>query len=137
MSNHPAQKRNPSQPARNRNYWLECAKRGLTDEALVKSALEQLSINPNDETCHIIITEAINKHDTQELLYPEPFRRFNPAGNQLSGEIKLGVVLHTGAIWGISPALLTTHLLLVGRTGGGKTSVIKSIIKQLIKKRSI
>lgn len=103
----------------------------------MKSALQQLSVNPGDETCHGIIVEAISAHDTRELLYPEPFRQSNPSGDVMSGEIQLGVVRHTGAVWGISAATLTTHLLLTGRTGGGKTSVIKSIIKQLIEKRPL
>ncbi len=81
--------------------------------------------------------EAISAHDTQELLYPEPFRQSNPSGNAMNGEIRLGVIRHTDSVWGISTAALTTHLLLTGRTGGGKTSVIKSIIKQLIEKRSL
>lgn len=119
-----------------RDYWLECARRGLSDEALVRSALQQLSMNPDDMICLRIVTEAISAHDTRELLHPEPFRRSNPSGSMMNGEIRLGVIRHTGAIWGISPATLTTHLLLAGRTGGGKTTVIKSIIRQLLEKRT-
>ena len=122
--------------ANKRDYWLECAARGLSDEDLVKSALQQLSVNPDDDICHGIIMEAINSHDTRELLHPEPFRRSNPSGQVMHGEIRLGVIRHTSVVWGISPETLTTHLLLVGRTGGGKTTVIKSIIRQCLGKRT-
>jgi ABC-type dipeptide/oligopeptide/nickel transport system ATPase component len=116
-----------------RNYWLECAKRGLSEELLVKSALQQLSVNPSDSDCHRIITQAISSHDTRELLHSEPFRRTNPTGNAVNGTIRLGVVRYTGAAWGLPPKALTNHLGIFGRTGGGKSEIIKSIIKSLRK----
>jgi len=104
---------------------------------MIKTALQQLSINPNDAECQGIIDEAIYAHDVQEMLYPEPFRRSNPKNpTSLVGPIRLGLVNHSGIEWGISPEMLTKMVVVLGRTGGGKTTVIKAIIRGLLKNRT-
>ncbi|MCK5125558.1 MAG: ATP-binding protein [candidate division Zixibacteria bacterium] len=117
-----------------RDFWMECAKRGIGEDPLIKTALQQLSMNPQDINCQQLITSLIHKYDVRELLHPEPFRRSNP-GNRytVSGSIRMGLVNHTGIEWGISPDMLTKMMCVVGRTGGGKTTVIKAIIRELLK----
>lgn len=116
-----------------RNFWLECAERGISDEPLIQTALQQLSVNPSDHECRRTLLEAIHAFDTREKLHPEPFRRSNPGyTKRINGPIRLGVVNHTGAAWGISSDLLTKMMVVIGRTGGGKTTVIKKIIRGLL-----
>lgn len=120
-----------------RNLWLECAKRGIGDDPLIKTALQQLLMNPNDQECQYLIADAIHGHDVREMLHPEPFRRSNPGqGSIITGPIRLGVVNHTAVEWGISPDMLTKMVVLLGRAGGGKTTVIKAIIRGLLERRS-
>lgn len=119
------------------NLWLECAKRGIGDDPLIKTALQQLSMNPSDLECRYLITNSIHAHDVREMLHPEPFRRSNPGrSSRITGPIRLGAVSHTGIEWGISPDVLTKMVVLLGRTGGGKTTVIKAIIRGLLQRRS-
>ena len=113
--------------------WLEIAKRGLGNDPLVKTSMQQLSVNPYDNDCREIIYNRIRSEDVKDLLYPEPFRKSNPGYEaQISGKISLGKVCHTRMPWGIHPGSLTEHMSISGRTGGGKTFLIKKIIKQLM-----
>ncbi len=117
-----------------KDFWIECAKRGIDEHPLIKTALQQLSMNPQDINCQQLINSLIHKYDVRELLHPEPFRRSNP-GNRfnISGPIRLGLVTHTGIEWRISPDQLTKMLVILGRTGGGKTTVIKAIIREILR----
>ena len=120
-----------------RDFWIECAKRGIGDDPLIKTALQQLSMNPSDFECQCLIVDSIHAFDVRELLHPEPFRQSNPGNaSRITGPIRLGVVNHTGVEWGISPDMLTKMVVLLGRTGGGKTTVIKAIIRGLLQRRS-
>ncbi len=116
--------------------WFECAKRSIQYEPLILTALEQLRINRYDQQCLSIVLERINSLDQQEVLHPEPFRKTNPTYN-LSGKIRLGQIMHSGRIWNINSSVLCTHVIAVGRTGGGKSSYIKLIIKQLLERNEL
>ena len=119
-----------------KDLWLECAKRGIGDDPLIRTALQQLSMNPSDLECQYLISDAIHTHDVREMLHPEPFRRSNPGhSSSITGPIRLGIVKHTAIEWGISPDMLTKMLVVLGRTGGGKSYVIKAIIKGLLQQQ--
>ncbi len=114
--------------------WLDCTTRDLTSDPLIMSALQQLSVNPYDIECVQYVQERIRSVDMQDILDPDPFRRINPTTpSRLTGPINLGIVHHSGVAWGIHPEALTEHLCCVGRTGGGKTTVIKIILKHLLR----
>lgn len=118
------------------DLWFECAQRGIAEQLDIKTALQQLSINPQDAECIEFVKSRLRSVDIQETLNPEPFRRSNPTRtNEVSGPIQLGNVRHSGVPWGIHPKALTEHLCVIGRTGGGKTTVIKAIIRQLLKRK--
>ncbi|MCH9031995.1 MAG: DUF87 domain-containing protein [candidate division Zixibacteria bacterium] len=115
--------------------WLECAKRGISSDPIVHSALQQLSVNPSDIECARFVESEIHSADVKEILNPEPFRRSNPdSRKRVTGSIELGTVCHTGAMWGISAKALTEHMVICGRTGGGKSETIKLILKQLLRR---
>ncbi|MCP4603467.1 MAG: ATP-binding protein [Proteobacteria bacterium] len=119
------------------HLWLECARRGLASAPLIKSALQQLSIDPSDFECEQLIENQIHSMDVQDILNPDSFRRTNPDRlSNVTGPIQLGKVRHTNVPWGIYPKALTEHTCLIGRTGGGKTTVIKAIIRQLLERRA-
>ncbi|MCH9031313.1 MAG: ATP-binding protein [candidate division Zixibacteria bacterium] len=106
----------------------------MISEPLIKSAIEQLSIDPYDIECAQFVQGRIRSMDVEDILHPDPFRRTNPTHpNSVTGPIMLGKVRHSNTCWGIHQEALTEHFCCVGRTGGGKTTIIKSIIRQLLK----
>lgn len=123
--------------APNKDLWLECAKRGLTTNPVILSCLQQLTVNPHDYVCVQFLKEEINRNDTRELLNPQPFRRSNPNNtNHFNGIIHLGEVDHTGIRWSIDSKTLTEHVSISGRTGGGKSNLIRLIAQQVLREPS-
>ena len=116
------------------NLWMECSQRDLILESpAVQTALEQLRIDPYNQNCLKFIHKKINVFDVRETLHPEPFRKTNPnKKDNISGSIHLGIVRHTKARWGLNPHDLNVHICTVGRNGGGKTTVIKHILRSLL-----
>ena len=112
--------------------WLECAKRELITDPAVNTALQQLSINPADAECGIFILERIRSYDTQEILYPNSFRRSNPCiPSVVGGPIQMGTIQHSNLTWGLSPAMLTQHMAVFGMTGMGKSVCLKTLVASL------
>ncbi len=113
------------------NLWLELASRGLDKHPLLQSAQQHLSLFGDDEICRNLILDAIHQYDVRELLITDPFERTNPThADGISGEIRLGKVAHTGAEWGIQASALVQHMMICGITGGGKSRLIESILRQ-------
>ena len=116
--------------------WLECAQCGIAEQPDIKTALQQLSVNPQDGECIAHVRSRLRAAAIQEILNPEPFRRTNPtSANRVTGPILLGKIRHSGVPWGIRQDALTEHLICVGRTGGGKTTTIKKILREILKRR--
>ncbi len=123
-------------PYNQKDLWIECAKHGIGDDPPIKTALQQLSMNPNDIECIRFIQGRIRALEVRDILNPQPYRLTNPSNpTYVNGQIRLGVVNHTGIEWGISPDQLTKMLVILGRTGGGKSTVIKAIIRGLLQRR--
>lgn len=119
------------------DLWLECAQLGLTNRPNVNTALQQLSVNPKDKECLEYILGELKKLKSNEILNPEPFRQTNPdILSSISGPIALGKIRNTNVPWGLHQDSLTEHLVCVGRTGGGKTTVIKRILQSILQRRN-
>lgn len=67
---------------------------------------------------------------TQQVLYGEDLRQNRPP--ELHQDDKLYFMSDCGETFGLTDRQLTTHLLLLGSTGCGKTSVICTILDQLL-----
>jgi len=118
------------------DLWLKCAKSGIAGKADIRTAFQQLSINPNDKNCLEYIYRQLRSVTIREILNPEPFRQTNPvSSSKISGSILLGKVKHSGISWGINKDVLTEHLICIGRTGGGKTTVIKKILRGILREK--
>ena len=64
---------------------------------------------------------------------PDPFRRTAPREkHHLSGELKLGSMPHFDFPYEVNLQMLVKHLLILGQTGGGKTTVIKNLLLQIL-----
>ena len=107
-------------------------KAGIKDPDL-EEILELWLENQGDLSLLEPLLEAIDAKSMENLINPDPFRATNPTiHDDISGEIKLGIIPTSGAIWGIHPNSLCRHLLVVGRTGAGKSNLIKLIAIQII-----
>ena len=68
-----------------------------------------------------------------QKLTPDPFRRTAPREEHyFSGSIQLGTMPHFDFSYGLNLDALVTHLLILGATGGGKTTVIKNLLMQIL-----
>ena len=120
------------------HLWTECSKRDLLSNPPTLTALGQLRIDPYNQNCLKFVYSKINAFDKREMLHPEPFRKTNPqTKDSISGSINLGVVRHTKTQYGLDPHNLNVHLCVVGRNGGGKTTIIKHILISLLEREKI
>ena len=113
-----------------------CQQSGLTRVPEIASALEFLLENPDDSQLLELVQEGLAQHTAQQIIDPDPFRATNPiCSDGLEGPVKLGFTEHGGIKYGISPDELVTNLLIVGRTGGGKTCLALLLLSQILELR--
>lgn len=87
---------------------------------------------PEDANVLELIDEMIKTAENENLFNPNPFRATNPNDIYLTGNIGIGIIPETTIPYMISPELLKTHFLIIGRTGGGKSNLIFLILAQLL-----
>ena len=128
----------PPQPNFQKLVYL-CQTTGLSKEPAIAKALSFLSLGLSDDYQLIeFITEAVDRRQCLDLVDPDPFRATNPCSQEdLSGQIKLGVIPPYGAKWGVNPDDLCCHLLIAGRSGGGKTALITLVLMQILELRKL
>jgi len=89
--------------------------------------------DPANPTLISLLRDKIAKEEELQRVNPDPFRRTAPREEHyLAGKIQLGTMPQLGFPYGIDPEMLVTHLLILGITGGGKTTVIKNLLKQVL-----
>ncbi len=92
--------------------------------------------NPDDSELREWLKDLIGEQNALAVVDPNPFRATNPVSeNELPGEITIGENPSSGVHWRISPRMLTTHMLVIGRSGGGKSNLIFLILAQLLAMR--
>lgn len=106
---------------------------GLLRDARFARMLNLLSGDPNDPEVLEIINERLQETEMKQLLAPDPFRATNPINqSDFEGSIILGRIPPNNVIWRIPTQLLLTHILICGKSGGGKTNTILLILTQLL-----
>jgi len=116
-----------------RSLLIRSQKVGLHRDSTFASLMVHLEANPEDNEMHDLALERIEEVEMQNLVDPDPFRATNPISpRDLQGNIGLGHIPTSGIPWLISPAMLTNHILICGRSGGGKTNLILLILAQLL-----
>ena len=89
--------------------------------------------DPRDQTIINELKEVLLDEIKLQRLAPDPFRKTATRdGSILDGGLKLGVMPHHEFPYGIKLEHLIWHLLVMGRTGGGKTTVIKNLLLQIL-----
>jgi hypothetical protein len=110
---------------------------GADRDWIFASMLEFQGIDPSDSELTDMMTEKLDEAELENLVNPDPFRVTNPiAGGLLEGSIGLGIVPPAGVPWLITPEMLTNHILICGRSGGGKTNLILVLLIQLLERHS-
>ncbi len=80
-----------------------------------------------------LLLEKLADERKVQKLTPDPFRRTAPREeHHLSGAIQLGMMPHFGFPYEIELEMLVKHLLILGMIGGGKTTVIKNLLQQVL-----
>ena len=80
-----------------------------------------------------IARNKIAKEEFENSLSPfRPYPTEEEVNEHLSGPLKLGYVNRVKSIFGILWDILCLPILIAGRTGSGKSSLIKSIINQIV-----
>jgi hypothetical protein len=107
-----------------------------SNDPLVKRALLMLRRFPNNRALIDKYVKYVEKHlkakQKVKELFPNPFEP-NPTNAAVDGELKLGNVRHSGASFGLNLDELNEHVLIAGRAGAGKTTLIYIILIQLLK----
>lgn len=66
-----------------------------------------------------------------KITSPNPFHP-PPKGNEVSGEIRLGEAIESGAPFGLDIKEMIQHILLAGMSGSGKTTILYNMMNQLL-----
>jgi len=112
-------------------------KTSLSQSKDYQSLISFLAEDPTDVELNEIAEESLIEAEYENLIDPDPFRLTNPIDHfLLMGTIGIGYVVSSGNPYYILPELLNTHMLVLGRTGGGKSNLILLILFQLLGFRS-
>ena len=118
------------------NLLIRSRKLGLHRHPIHCAQLRFLEVDPTDTEMLEIVQESLAQAELDQILNPDPFRATNPvSGSELPGTIGIGLIPPAGVPWLILPEALTNHLLIAGRTGGGKTNLILLILAQILERR--
>lgn len=126
--------KNESLPPKLETLFQQLRKAGLDRIPDIKDLMEWTQIDPDDSSIIKLLREAIEEEGTIVQLNPDPFRPTMPHDpREVAGELKLGHLPQNGSPYGISIRQLIHHLLVLGRNGGGKTTLIRHLLRWLVK----
>ncbi|VGO13902.1 hypothetical protein PDESU_02459 [Pontiella desulfatans] len=115
------------------SLFQQLRKAGLDRIPHTHDLMEWAQIDPDDSSIIRLLQEALEEEGTILQLNPDPFRPTMPHNQQeVSGDLHLGYLPQNGFPYGISIQQLIYHLLVLGRTGGGKTTLIRHLLHQLV-----
>jgi len=113
-----------------------CQATGASKDPAIAKALSFLAMSPEDPQLLELVVEELDRRMCFDLVDPDPFRATNPVSEDLPGEIKIGFVPPNGMKWGVKLDDLCCHLLIMGRSGGGKSALIGMILMEILELRS-
>lgn len=109
---------------------------GLDQDIQFARLLNLIKINPEDQQISDLILEKLDEAEMENLIDPNPYRATNRRNICLPGQIGIGVIPPNNVPYMVPMELLTNHILICGRTGGGKTNLIFLILVQLLEANS-
>jgi hypothetical protein len=115
------------------NYLKRLKMTGLDRCPGIAIQMQFLKENPDDFELRELIDERLQEEELKCLVDPNPFRATNPNGTEgLPKGLFVGTVPESNVPWFISQEVVTNHLLIIGRSGGGKTNLILLLLCQLL-----
>jgi len=106
---------------------------GLDTLPRVHRLMKWVEQDPKDKDMIRLLREKLADERKVQKLTPDPFRCTAPReAHHLAGDIQLGTMPHFGFPYGINVEMLVKHLLVLGMIGGGKTTVIKNLLLQIL-----
>jgi DNA helicase HerA-like ATPase len=128
----------PIQPSNHlERLFLDAKKLGVLRSPQNAALAGFVAEDPNDTELIELLEEEVNIQKALAVVDPDPFRATNPLNEtDLQGSIGLGFILPERIPWRIYPEMLTNHMLILGRSGGGKTNLIFLILLQLLEARN-
>ena len=104
----------------------------LHKDPAISFAIASLEVDPRDPQAIEILHEARRNFERRQILSPDPFQVGAPTiFDDVDGPLVLGKTSN-GTFYGIDPNALCRHLLIVGASGTGKTTIIKLLVAQMI-----
>jgi hypothetical protein len=113
-----------------------CQATGASKDPAIAKALSFLAMSPDDRQLLEFVAEELDRRMCLDLVDPDPFRATNPVSEELPGEIKLGFVPPNRIKWGVKLDDLCCHLMLLGKSGAGKTATIGMLLMEALELRS-
>lgn len=127
-------KQQNSRPTSHSRLFTIIRHHGLDTVPRIKLLMDWIVEDPKDRTILNELWEVVEDEIKEQRKDPDPFRKTAPRDELiLDGELRLGTIPHHNYPYGIDIRTLVTHLLLLGRTGGGKTTVIKNLLMQILR----
>ncbi len=122
-----------SREAKVRDLLNRSKRLGLDRDPHFRERMEWLQLDPEDTSLAEMMEEDIQEAEELQRISPDPVRRtltYNP--ELLDGPCRLGVIPQNGFPYGLPPDQLQHHLLCMGRTGGGKTTAVTTILRYML-----
>ena len=104
----------------------------ILDNANVQTILHAIALDDDMELAEDAM-ELFSLKALGKLTSPDPFYPL-PVGNEVEGTIGIGSVGDIDSSFGLTIDEMTQHILLAGRTGSGKTTVLNNMMNQLLEK---
>lgn len=131
---YPWQRENKSPNTGNKIQYLfdELRRYGLDRRGKTAIVMKALANDPSDAMIYNYLRDALEKEKEICRLNPDPMRA--TAGwkpTDLDGELPLGIIRQSGQPYHITLNMLREHVVAWGRTGGGKTTLIRHLLDQI------
>jgi len=106
-----------------------------SDNPFIKKTLLMIRRFPRNKTLVDKKVKEVEKYLKPKIevitSFPDPFEP-HPTNDAVDGDLKIGIVRHSGANFGLNLDELGQHTLITGRAGAGKTTLIYIILLQLL-----
>lgn len=93
-----------------------------------------VELDPSDKTIIKELNDCVNEEIRRQQVVPDPFRKTAPRdSNHFQGELNLGIIPHHGHAFSANIESINKHWLLLGKTGGGKTTIMRNALLKILK----
>lgn len=107
---------------------------GLDTVPRIRMLMNWIEIDPADKTIINELRDSANGEIKRQQSTPDPFRKTAPRDpGQFQGELDLGNIPHHGHSFSAEIESINKHWLVLGITGGGKTTVVRNALFRVLR----